>query len=822
MTHLVIAALIVGLALAQPIMAATGSQIEPSTIPHVIVSPDGQLLRTWFMVGPFMAPKNVDPVNFDFLEAFGKTECEWREADFVGLSKARHAGVGNGSVESKFTSSRSAEIDLRDVFPSQGLGGEHLTAAYAVCELEANEEQKVFMLIGSSDGAKVWLNGELQLTTPSIRALRRYEDLIQLSLRAGRNLLVVKVGNISTPWILAVRLEHNLSRAVEATSTVRRILSREVLLAASSLELTPRLKSLGAGFDVTVRRHNGDVVANLYLKPGISAAELNLPLGYYQAAFNYGGVNFQQSFVVGTLEAIRMQMKNRAAQFGDEERVALNLDAQIQRLHLLARPFVPEADHLPAVAQHYQAGVERITVYTVGELEHALLRLENGQEAFRHRPGFHLRAFRSVIDGQPQHYRLFVPSNYSADGPPIPLVIALATVFSPPRPFVDNFVIFHRESADRWADLAERLGVAVLWPGYRNEPYGNPVDFAHFDEIMIQVMGDYRIDDQRVYLYGPCSAGIIAAMEAVRRPNSYAGIALLNPVLHRVKNRFGESMDFSMWPTYRQWLKDTDPVEGLAQIRDLPIRLVHDGVDPEHGPLSDSVDFVTRARAYGNPVSFEQDKDPSGDEFIAIANLMRWMVRQKRKHASWTKEITGEAYLGPLSRAFADHFVLVEATGGSSIEQAANRKLSKAFQDAWVKLHYAPCLVIKDVDLTSEVESRVNLVLLGNPNSNRAWLRLEPRLNIKFTDINLQINELRWASSNLAVQAWCLNPDYPKRKLVLIGGANIAHVSFGTLELSLDGWFDYAVWETVDAKTALIATGRYDGEDVVEKSDPLR
>lgn len=99
----------------------------------------------------------------------------------------------------------SDALDFHHIF-----GGERRNqAVYAVAELDVPKEQKnVTLLLGSDDGARVWLNGQQVWSVDAIRGVNVDQDSVPgLTLRAGRNLLVVKVGQGVGGWGLAARFE---------------------------------------------------------------------------------------------------------------------------------------------------------------------------------------------------------------------------------------------------------------------------------------------------------------------------------------------------------------------------------------------------------------------------------------------------------------------------------------------------------------------------------------------------------------------------------------------------------------------------------------
>ncbi len=266
---------------------------------------------------------------------------------------------------------------------------------------------------------------------------------------------------------------------------------------------------------------------------------------------------------------------------------------------------------------------------------------------------------------------------------------------------------------------------------------------------------------------------------------------------------------FNAWPAYRTWLQNTDPVIPAANISNLPVWVLHDGVDPGHGPLSHSVDFVEQARAVGNHPKFERIRHPVPRPSSAVfARQLSWLVQQHRAQPE-PFTISADAMIGPLAQVFSRRFVLVEATGGNENDRAANEKLSTQFQEAWRRTNFGPCRVIKDRELTADEEQRSHLVLLGNAVTNSVWGRLSPNLPVEMESKKISIGGRVYEGEALALQAWFPHPAIKGKKVVLIGAAYPEDAVFGTLELSLDGWFDYAIWGTNHGLSTLVAANGY-------------
>lgn len=79
--------------------------------------------------------------------------------------------------------------------------------AYALTVLESPEAQAAELRIGSDDGCQVWLNGEqVHENIEVARGCTPDQDRFAIRLRAGRNVLLVKIGQYGGGWGFCVRL----------------------------------------------------------------------------------------------------------------------------------------------------------------------------------------------------------------------------------------------------------------------------------------------------------------------------------------------------------------------------------------------------------------------------------------------------------------------------------------------------------------------------------------------------------------------------------------------------------------------------------------
>jgi len=67
--------------------------------------------------------------------------------------------------------------------------------AYAWAEIQAPEARSVILGLGSDDGVKLWINGQLAHENWVSRAVQKDEDLFTVRLNRGVNRILLKVQN---------------------------------------------------------------------------------------------------------------------------------------------------------------------------------------------------------------------------------------------------------------------------------------------------------------------------------------------------------------------------------------------------------------------------------------------------------------------------------------------------------------------------------------------------------------------------------------------------------------------------------------------------
>ncbi len=118
---------------------------------------------------------------------------------------AEGAGEGNPVGNSVWTTHKipsTGRENIRDMVNAAGLeAGDTHFVAYGVVNLDSPQHQATNMFVGSGDAFKVWLNGELVYNHPTEPPVAEsYLDVIPVTLKQGRNVLLVALYKIGGAW----------------------------------------------------------------------------------------------------------------------------------------------------------------------------------------------------------------------------------------------------------------------------------------------------------------------------------------------------------------------------------------------------------------------------------------------------------------------------------------------------------------------------------------------------------------------------------------------------------------------------------------------
>lgn len=153
-------------------------------------------------------------------EAAKSQDAAVRDAAKAALAQWKPVVITQWQVTEAFTQEGKGPQELFDIaFPPEsgdagvkwkavkaggngqiGFGGGDNRCAYARVTLQSKEAQDVILAIGSDDGVKVWLNGEVIHAKNVTRGLNCGEDQVKASLKEGSNTLLLKVTQGAAGW----------------------------------------------------------------------------------------------------------------------------------------------------------------------------------------------------------------------------------------------------------------------------------------------------------------------------------------------------------------------------------------------------------------------------------------------------------------------------------------------------------------------------------------------------------------------------------------------------------------------------------------------
>ena len=153
---------------------------------------------------------------------------------------------------------------------------------------------------------------------------------------------------------------------------------------------------------------------------------------------------------------------------------------------------------------------------------------------------------------------------------------------------------------------------------------------------------------------------------------------------------------------------------------------------------------------------------------------------------------------GPLSHAFADRFILVRRTLGNANQQKILNKWFDIYRQIWQLRYQVDCLYKDDVQISDADIRDSHLILFGDAKTNKIINQIEDQLPVKIEFDKITVKGKEYVGKKLLVNLIYPNPLNPKKYIVLISTNNMDYFDIGEPELSLRGWYDYAIWDVKD------------------------
>ena len=168
---------------------------------------------------------------------------------------------------------------------------------------------------------------------------------------------------------------------------------------------------------------------------------------------------------------------------------------------------------------------------------------------------------------------------------------------------------------------------------------------------------------------------------------------------------------------------------------------------------------------------------------------------------------------GPIDDAFTERFVCVEGTGEpmQKVLQTAITKDLDTFEKNWKRYVRGDLPRVKDRDVDIENLSDANLILFGDPQSNRVIRALLQELPLKWDADRITLAGKSYPSKNHVPVLVFPNPRKPGRYVVINSTHTFKSDAFtGTNALLYPRVGDYGIYEVKDGQMNLVGSGLFD------------
>jgi len=160
----------------------------------------GTFMQQWLVLGPIPAfkdeAKSMDP---DLQKAAFEYE-QLPVEEYYDIKEGKFVNISGKTYRWEYLNNEDEIVDLDKQY-----NGVDFAIAYACADITMANPKKVLIGIGSDDGVKIWLNGELVHQNWVARPVNQDDDLIMLNMKKGNNRLIIKVQDIQQGWSFCCR-----------------------------------------------------------------------------------------------------------------------------------------------------------------------------------------------------------------------------------------------------------------------------------------------------------------------------------------------------------------------------------------------------------------------------------------------------------------------------------------------------------------------------------------------------------------------------------------------------------------------------------------
>jgi hypothetical protein len=512
------------------------------------------------------------------------------ETDFCGNPYDRSISLNKsflieGSRKSRFyLSSKEPIIDFKTACLKKipKIKSHKGSAVYHYAQVVSKDNRTVFLLTRSSNGIKVWLNGDSIYKSYEPKGFEMtFSEFIPINLKKGINYLVIKRVSHSDEWLFEGVLCDSNKAICEYQKKTTLFLIKNPIATDSLCFLSNVAKDMNTNITFTIKDLDGGVRTK-----GKIFKDSNSPIyigklekqNSYVFQFELNGHQFMQPFFVGDPDTAQMIFTRKALKYMGEQFDSTEIGCYLYRLKFLLNHSSRKDDWW------WKYKVSSILT----ELSNIFNNLEHGKDMYSGSFGLRFGAYQSALDGRVQRYLLITPDVVSAKDS-LPLVVVI-------RPYITNYHHFlsSPQLARYWSltyakFLANKYKYYIMMPEarlYLDEPM-SPIIESEIFQAINNVKNRYPINDKKIYLHGNCSAGHRCLTLACHHPDVFAAIGLYAPLYH-INPR-------------NDWEDKNAPDKNLKNIRKIPLALHYDPLDT-HSPYSFFKDLISDCKKNDIPL----------------------------------------------------------------------------------------------------------------------------------------------------------------------------------------------------------------------------
>jgi hypothetical protein len=543
-------------------------------------------LKTWNILGPVKSGDTTCKAFLanDHLLPSGISEASFCKDPFHYRIKLPKRFIDKNVFCNSIYTSNKPIIDFNNIHNEEhfSIKNNKGSAIYFYCQLNAVKDETIFLLTRSSNGIKVWLNGEPLYNSHEGKGFElAYSEYISLKIKKGNNNLLIKKVNLTNDIFfegILCRKRFAIKEYVKKSSC---LLLQNPIVKDTIWLLANHAKDMDTSIEYKIIDMDGKSI----FQKRLSATDKDyfltpiLKSGHaYQCMFTLLDHTFTQPFCVGNPDSVYQVFVKKKTRYIANKEAVMQINVYLYRLKFLL-------DHS---SRHDDWWWKFKASDILFELCNMFNNLENNHPLENHSFGIQLKTYISDLDNNVQHYLLITPDDFTLSKK-YPLVVVIRPNIESNHHFLTSPQISRYWSLSYSKYLANKYNYVIMMPEarlYLDEPL-IPMAEKEILNAIEDVEKCCRIDTNRMYLHGNCSAGYRCLALACHFPDKFAAIGLYAPL-------------YKIYAS-NEWIYKNSPECFVKNLSLTPI-MVHYDPEDTHSPYSFFGSLIDDCRKYQIPV----------------------------------------------------------------------------------------------------------------------------------------------------------------------------------------------------------------------------